>query len=258
MADAKVMLWQDVVSALDPVVFAKRCHVDPYEWQVDALRSTAPREVWVISRQCGKSTAAALLGTHALTYGAPGTTVILLSPGQRQSTEILSKVKAFYELLGKPAGATTERETMLATESGSRVISAPGGTKGATIRGYTADLLIVDEGARVSDEVFTAARAFVATTGGRVLGLSTPWTQDGWWARAAMGRDPGWTVRRVPGSDVLSPVYLASEKTSMAPIDYAREYENSFEWASHGLWTEGQWRALADPRAKSLAERLGA
>jgi hypothetical protein len=249
-------LDSDVAAALDPVAFALRCGVDPYPWQVDALRSTDPREAWICGRQTGKTTTAALLATHAITYGAPGSNVVLLSPGARQSGEVYQLARHFYGALGRPAGASSERETSLTTEGGSRLISLPGGTGGATIRGLNCSLLIIDEGAQVDDEVFTASRPFVATTHGRILAMSTPWTQEGWFARAAMGKDPGWTLRKVPASDVLDPAFLESERSSMAPGDFAREYMNSFEWHSLGLWTEAQWRALANPNVKSLAQRL--
>ena len=249
-------LGSDIKGALDPVAFARRCQVDPYPWQVDALRSNDPREAWICGRQTGKTTAAALLACHAITYGMPGTNVVLLSPGARQSGEVFMLAKHFYAALGRPAGASSERETSLTTEGGSRLISLPGGTGGATIRGLNAHLLIIDEGAQVADEVFTASRPFVATTHGRILAMSTPWTQEGWFADAALGRTAGWTLRKVPASDVLDPDFLASERSSMTPGDYDREYMNSFEWHSLGLWTEAQWRALANPAIKSLAERM--
>jgi hypothetical protein len=246
----------EVAGALDPVAFARRCGIEPHAWQIEALRSTDPREAWICGRQTGKTTAAALLATHAITYGAPGSNVVLLSPGARQSGEVFMLAKHFYAALGRPAGAASERETSLTTEGGSRLISLPGGTGGATIRGLNCSLLIVDEGAQVDDEVFTASRPFVATTHGRILAMSTPWTQEGWFARAAMGKDPGWTLRKVPASDVLDPAFLESERSSMTPGDFAREYMNSFEWASRGLWTEAQWRALADPSVQTLAQLL--
>ena len=249
-------LLRDLALAADPVAFARACGVEPYRWQADALRSTALREAWVVARQCAKSTTAALLSTHAITYGPPGTTVVMLSVGQRQSTELLLKARRFYRLLGRPRGAASERETSLTTEAGSRLIAlAGGGEGGATLRGMSADLLLIDEASRVPDDVYAAARPFVAVTGGRVLLLSTPWTTEGFFAGAALGKD-GWLVRRVPADGVLDPGFLDGERRSMSPADYGREYECDFHATTSALWSERQWRALADSRVLTLEQRI--
>lgn len=248
-------LVADLVSYLDPVTFARRCEIEPYGWQNDALRSTAPRECWVIGRQCGKSTAASLLAVHTAIY-RPRSTTLLVSPGQRQSGELFAKSRHLYRLLGRPAGAVSEAETRLETESGSRIIAVPGGTGGATVRAYSADLILVDEAAQVDDATWTAIRPMVAATGGRIILLSTPWGRDGFFADAATGVTPGWVVRRVSAEDILDPLFLAQEKASMTASDYEREYRTSFEALTAGIWSEAQWAALSDPTVESLATRL--
>ncbi len=250
-------LVADLVAAVDPVTFARRCEVEPYGWQIDALRSTAPREAWAVTRQGGKSTAASLLAVHTAIY-RPRSTTLLVSPGQRQSGELFAKSKFYYRLLGKPAGAVSDAATMLETESGSRIIAVPGGTGGATVRAYSADLILVDEAAQVDDATFTAVRPMVAATGGRIILLSSPWGREGFFADAVTGTTPGWVVRRVPAEGIHDPAFLASERASMTEADYLREYEVSFEALTAGVWTEAQWQALTDPTVMSYAARLHA
>lgn len=248
-------LVSDLVAYLDPLTFARKCGIDPYAWQVAALRSTAPREAWAVTRQGGKSTAASLLAVHTAIYRQRSTT-LLVSPGQRQSGELFAKARFFYKLLGRPAGAVSEAQTTLETEAGSRIIAVPGGTGGATVRAYSADLILVDEAAQVDDATWTAIRPMVAATGGRIILLSSPWGREGFFADAATGVTPGWVIRNVPAAGIHDPAFLAIEKASMTEADYLREYEVSFEALTAGIWSEAQWQALSDPSVLSLEARL--
>jgi hypothetical protein len=79
----------------------------------------------------------------------PKSTVLLLSPSQRQSGELFKKVTNQYAALGCPVPALTETATQLQLANGSRIISLPGNEQ--TIRGYSGvKLLVIDEASRVS------------------------------------------------------------------------------------------------------------
>lgn len=235
-------LLDDLLAAADPVVFARRCGLGSlYQWQVEALRSTDPREAWLVARQAGKSTTAALLAVHQAVY-RPESTTVIVSPGLRQSGETFLKARAFYTRVGRPAGSTAENRTELMTESGSRIIATPGTE--ATIRGLTAHLLILDEAARIPDEAFVGVRPYVATTNGRIIALSTPWVRAGFFYEACEGIVGGWTVRRVAAEQVHSEEFLAQERAGMLQADYDREYGVSFDSTLSGLWSEQQWRQL--------------
>ncbi|MDQ3653976.1 MAG: hypothetical protein M3457_02705 [Chloroflexota bacterium] len=80
----------DLAAALDPVVFARRAGFEPDDWQADVLRSTHPRMLLNCSRQSGKSTTTAIIALHQAVY-VPGSLVLLLSPGLRQSSELFRK-----------------------------------------------------------------------------------------------------------------------------------------------------------------------
>jgi hypothetical protein len=56
--------------------------------------------------------------------------------------------------------------------------------------------VIIDEAARVTDELLTALSPMVAISGGRIIAMSTPFGKRGWFYEAT--RSPGWktiTVR---------------------------------------------------------------
>src|SRR5918993_1239957 len=70
------------------------------------------------------------------------------------------------------------RKLGMELSNGSRIEALPGTEK--TIRGFSeVDLLIVEEAARVADELYYAARPFLAVSGGRPLVLSPPFRKRG-------------------------------------------------------------------------------
>ena len=166
-------LAADLALALDPARLAARAGIEPDPWQADVLRSTAPRLLLNCSRQSGKSTITALLAVHTVTY-EPGALVLLLSPTLRQSGELFKKVLDAYRTLGRQVPAEAETQLTLTLENGSRVVSLPG--KEGTVRGYSGvRLLIIDEAARVPNDLYVSVRPMLAVSGGRLLALSTPW-----------------------------------------------------------------------------------
>lgn len=239
-------LADDLAMAADPVAMARALGVEPYAWAKEALRSPAPRECWVVSRQGSKSSTAALMALHLATY-RPGSLAVCVSPSQRQANELLGKVRQGYTALGRPVGAVSEAVSQLALENGSRVVSLPASE--ASVRGYAADLVLLDEAAKIDRPLYEAVRPMVAVTGGRVVMLSTPWMADGFFWEAATGLDPGWVVRSVPCWEIptIPRGFLDAELASMGRSVFAREYECSFEAAGAGLFTLGQLRALTDP-----------
>src|SRR5687768_12701659 len=108
--------------------------MEPWPWQRDALRSMAPRALWLAHRQAGKSRAAALLGLHTAVY-RPGATVLIVSVGQRQAQELLRHAMAAYRQLGRPIASESENQLSLTLENASRIIAVPGDQ--STIRGYS-------------------------------------------------------------------------------------------------------------------------
>jgi hypothetical protein len=70
-------LFEDVVGSPDP-------------WQRDALRSPSTRQLYLASRQSGKSSVAAVKALYTAMY-TPDALVLLVSPSLPQSQEIFKK-----------------------------------------------------------------------------------------------------------------------------------------------------------------------
>jgi hypothetical protein len=173
-------ILRDLSSALNPIAFAKRlCFSNLDQWQEDLLLSTDPRIILNCARQVGKSSMCAILALfNALNY--PGSLVLLVSPSQRQSVELFRKVAGYWRDLGKPVPAEIENVLSLQLSNRSRIVALPG-KSGDTLRGFSApSLILVDEAARVSDELFYGAiMPMLSVSEGRLILLSTPWGKRG-------------------------------------------------------------------------------
>src|SRR5262245_42637935 len=145
----------------DPTRVLTDAGLTPDPWQADVLRSPADRLLLLCSRQAGKSQVAAALALLTALVEAPAL-VLLLSPTQRQSGErFRDKLLPVYRALRAPVRAVRETALTLELANGSRVVSLPGSEGG--IRGYSGvRLLVIDEAARVLDDLYRAVRPMLA------------------------------------------------------------------------------------------------
>jgi Terminase large subunit, T4likevirus-type, N-terminal len=207
----------------DASTLMHRAGMTPDPWQDTLLRSTAPRIALLCSRQSGKSTTTAALALHTA-LAQPGSLVLLLSPSLRQSQELFRKVLDVYRPL--EALMSTEQESALRMEltNGSRILSLPGGE--STIRGYSGvRLLVIDEAARVPDDLYYAVRPMLAVSGGRLVALSTPWGKRGWFHHE-YEEGEGWERIKITAEDCprISKEFLEEERRSMPAMFFAAEY----------------------------------
>lgn len=214
----------------DPAAVMRAADMTPDPWQADLLRSVAEQVLLLCSRQAGKSSVSAALAIRTALL-EPDSPVLVLSPSLRQSGELFRKVLDLYAALGRPVPAVRESALQLELANGSRVVSLPG-TEG-TVRGFSrVALLIIDEAARVADALYFAVRPMLAVSRGRLVALSTPFGQRGWFHAEWTG--PGaWervqvTARQVPR---ITEAFLAEERRAMGPRWFAQEYLCSFESA---------------------------
>jgi Terminase large subunit, T4likevirus-type, N-terminal len=218
-------LEQDLEVALDRVAFAKELGIHPDRWQEDLLRSSSDRILLNCSRQSGKSTMAAVLALHQALYH-PQSLILCLAPALRQSQELFAKIAGFYRDLGRLVSPIGERKLSLELENGSRIITLPGTEK--TIRGFSGvSLLIVDEAARVEDELYFAVRPMLAVSGGTLIMLSTPYGQRGiFYEEWTSGDSREWQRFRVAADQVprISPEFLSEERKALGSRWFEQEY----------------------------------
>src|SRR6476660_1785568 len=222
-----VSLSRDFARALDPCILARDVGIDPDIVQAQLLTTTARKALVLCCRQWGKSTTTAVVALHEALYAAPAM-VVVISPSQPQSTELFKKIHGFWEKLPGAPAAEQESLTRMELANGSRIISLPGSEK--TTRGYSAaSLVIMDEAARVPDELLAAVRPMLAVKEGRFIALTTPAGLRVWFYEAWEHGDC-WERISVKGVDCprSSKEFLAEEMQALGPMRFAEEYECAF------------------------------
>jgi Terminase large subunit, T4likevirus-type, N-terminal len=220
----EVSLGRDFARACDATLLSRDVGIAPDEVQARLLTTDAKRLLLCCTRQWGKSTVSALIALHTALYQAPST-IILISPSQSQSTELFRKMQTMWSMLPGAPKATQESLTRLTLSNGSRVISLPGSERSA--RGYTADLVVVDEASRCEDELFVAVRPMLATKAeGKFIALSTPAGRRGWFFEQWENGGDSWQRVSVKAPDCprISADYLRQEQESLGQLRYEQEY----------------------------------
>jgi hypothetical protein len=210
-------------------------------WQRQMLEE-ARDTLLVKGRQVGATEVAAALAIHTARRKA-GSTSAIISPSQRQSSEVTVRARLGLWALGETL--RQDSVSLLRLANGSRIISLPGSARG--IRGYAADLVILDEAAWITEATFTAARPLTAATGGRLIVQSTPGAPVGPFYELAEAVPDGWAYLRVRSDEVptISPDFLERERREMAPDLYAQEYEATFALGGGGaLFSPAELAAL--------------
>ncbi|MBA3895098.1 MAG: hypothetical protein H0X69_15680 [Gemmatimonadales bacterium] len=219
------MLAESLALALDPVLLARRSGIDPDPWQAQLLRSRARQSLLLCCRQAGKSATSALIAVDEAIHRPPAL-VLLLAPALRQSQELYRRVRATLAAAGDLAPPVIEESALrLELANGSRIVALPG--KEATIRGYSnVALLVVDEAARVSDDLYQAVRPMLAVSGGRLVLLSTPFGKRGFFHHEYTEGGPGWERVKITAPEVprIDPQWLAEERNRIGDWWYRQEY----------------------------------
>ena len=229
-------LAKSVVSASDPVRFHKRClgaelpSLDA--WQEDACRNTAANFLLLCGRQCGKSTWAALMAIWKVTQ-FDNSLVLLVSPTQRQSTELYNKCMQLFDAIGhnhRP-GVKRRTQTQLELFNGSKLASLPGGNPD-TLRGFSKPALVIeDESAFVQDGTFRATRPMLATSkGGRHILLTTPFGRRGHFYELWQLNSPRWARFSIKSPDCprITKEFLEGEEEALSRRSFEQEYLCAF------------------------------
>ncbi len=215
--------------ALDPVAFAiERLNFEPDQWQADVLRSSASRLALNCSRQVGKSTTAAIMGTHRAVYH-PRSLILLVSPSLRQSRELFAKVTDFLRMLDTRPALDEDNALSLALDTRSRVVCLPGNA--ATVRGYSAPSLVIeDEAAYCPDALYRSIRPMLAVSRGQLVLLSTPYGKRGHFFEEWQGGGEEWARFKITADDCprIDAGFLDQEKRSLGERWFRQEYYCEF------------------------------
>jgi hypothetical protein len=227
----------------------------PDPWQLEVLEGGHPRLLLNCSRQAGKSTVVAVLSLLEALW-VPGTLVLLLSRSHRQAYELFRRVLEYHRRLGRFLLDRKSGDELLLTNY-SRIVCLP--CQEETIRGYSGvSLLVIDEAARVPEDLFRAVNPMLAVSDGRMICLSTPYGKRGFfWEAWSTGGDD-WHRIEVPAAQVprIKPEFLERQRRMMGESWYRQEYCCSFE-ALEGLVYPDFARCVLPQLPAHLLDRNG-
>ena len=138
------------------------------------------------------------------------------------------KFAEFLDMVDKNVKLDSDTKLSVRFANGSRVLALPGSEK--TIRGISAvTLLILDEAAAIPDELYGAVRPMLAVSKGRLVLMSTPRGEQGFfydtWAKST-----GWEKIEVPWDQCprIDPAFIEEERRERGSAWVAQEYEGKF------------------------------
>ena len=221
------ILAKDLKLALDPVAFAIELGFNPDPWQKQVLRWTENRLLMNCARQTGKSTTAAILALHMAIYYFKSL-VLLVSPSLRQSGELFRKVTELLDKMMVKPRLIEDNKLSCTLANKSRIVSLP--SSESTIRGFSgANLIIEDEASRVSDELYRSVRPMLATSGGKLILMSTPFGKRGHFF-GEWDKGENWEKVKITAYECprISEEFLLEERASLGEWWYRQEYECEF------------------------------
>jgi len=211
---------------VDPALWMRHeLGITPRKWQEDFLLVPRGQDVLVLTaRQVGKTTVAACAMAHTAVF-KPGSLSVVACPAQRQSAELLRKVRGMVFKTG--AKLTSDNVYGLELANGSRVLALPGSED--SIRGLTVDgWIVVDEAAYVVDDMIAALRPMRAQRPeARFVMLSTANTRtDPFWSAWETGGQSWERIRVTVDVDptLYSQDYLDQERRALGEDRYKREF----------------------------------
>jgi hypothetical protein len=217
--------------------------LDPHQQAI--LDPGIRRGILNCCRKWGKSTMIALKAAHFAAH-RPGTTVLVVAPSSRQSEELLGIAVRILRDLRQPA---TDSQTKVTLHNRSRIVALP--NQPVTIRGYSPELLVIDEAAYLPDAIWETVLPMLgaAEGGGWLWLMSTPAEPIGFFHRLFTNGDRRWTRLKVTAHECSRiPAALIAEAQRSFPADrFAREYLCEFAQPPSAAFPEGIIRPCLDP-----------
>ena len=235
----------------------RKLGLEPDPWQIEVLEAGHPRLLLNCCRQAGKSTVVALLGLveAALRARHQGAARLAQPPPVHASCSASSPTSTAAS--ARPcSSAATPRSCTWPTCS--RIVCLP--CREETIRGYShVSLLVIDEAARVPDDLYRAVRPMLAVSNGRLICLSTPYGKRGFFYDAWANGGADWAPHRGAGR-AASPASRRSswpqERRALGESWFRQEYGCSFE-ALEGLVYPDFARCVVPGPAPAGGRRVG-
>ena len=244
---------QDVTAARNNLAtFADLVGWSLESWQSAPLKLETRQTVLISPRQAGKSRSLSVLALW-WAFRRPRQMVLVLSAGDVAAARLLRTMRqvAEHPLLG--ASVTDETQHRVILSNGSEIRSVP--ASDSQIRGWTVDLLVVDEAAWLPADILLAAAlpTTAARPDAKIVLASTPWADSGpFWEFATNGEDPAYPHTRtfrwkLNDAWWIVPEVVETARATLSPLQFRAEYEGEFVGASDAYFDhEDLLAAVAD------------
>ena len=201
----------------------------PFPYQMKMLEDPSKNIIVCAARRVGKSL---VMANKALWFAFchPGSSVLIVASTQRQSMLMFDKLLdciSKSELLQESVVRKTR--TLLTFTNGSRIVALPCGRNGRTLRGESADLIIVDEAAFVPEDVILSVMMpMLATTDGTMIMMSTPYDRGHFFYKAF--NMPLWSKYRFKTADnpLVKKEWLEQQREMLGERRFKQEYLAEF------------------------------
>lgn len=237
------------------------------DWQREALDYEG-NLLLCTGRQVGKTFIMSIkAGEYMMKH--PNSTIIVASLTEDQAKLIIFMILTYLQ--GKyPREISLDKDkptqNKIVLKNGSQVLARPVGNTGDAIRGFTGNILILDEVSRFNQLILTSATPTLMTTGGQIWMCSTPFGKQGYfWEQFDLAYNKkdkksrfkviyrssedvifnrpvseSWTQEKRDGAIE----HLKQEKATMSVLAYGQEYQ--------GLFLEDLMRYFSDEWIESV------
>jgi len=234
----------------------RRLEFEPDELQAQVLMSDSKRGILNCSRQWGKSTVAAAKAVHRA-WTRPGCLVLVASPSGRQSRLFLRTAAGMARKLGIKRKNDGDNPISMLFPNGSRIVGVPGNAE--TVRGFSGvSMVLVDEAARVKDEMFVALEPMLAVGEGDMWLMSTPRGRMGFFYEAWEYGGSEWArvTARATECDRIGQVWLEGRRGAMDAAMFRQEFMVEFVDDGTEVFDRAVVEAALDEYEKGLKVRL--
>ena len=215
------------------------------KWQEDLLKDEG-NILLCTGRQVGKSTIMSIkVACYLMKH--PESRVIIVSLTEDQAKLIIIMILDYLEKHYKSEiakGKLKPTQNKLTLKNGSSALARPVGTTGDAVRGFTGDVLVIDECSRMPELAMTASKPTLLTTGGKLWICSTPYGKQGFFYETFLNKNERFNVFHISSEDVIKnrPLgsywtqekrdaalqFLKEEKADMSELQYGQEYMGLF------------------------------
>jgi len=212
----------------------------PDQSQASVLDSPARRVLLNCSRQWGKSTIAAAKAVYEA-QRRNDRLILIVNPTLRQASEFMRKVEEFAKLLQNQRARRFRKDRAntisLELPNHSRIVGLGGNPE--SVRGFSAvSSIIIDEAARISDDLYKTVRPMLSVSGGSLWLMGTPFGKRGFFYDLWESGGPEWLRVRVPASRCrrISAAFLREERRAIGTRWFSQEYLCRFAEVEEGFF----------------------